>query len=135
MIARWQFAVALAFLALAPPALVGCASSGNSSIAEATPESVGSQIVKGKSTQADVRRIYGDPITTSFSDSGKEMWTYEFARMQSKPTNFIPYVNIVHSGATGDKKSLVVMFDKSKTVTDYTISTSKVDVSSGLITQ
>lgn len=128
--AAGQIAAALVLLALA-----GCASSGNSSIAEATPESVGAHIVKGRTTQADVRRIYGDPVTTSFTDSGKEMWTYEFARMQSKPTNFIPYVNIVHSGATGDKKSLVVMFDKSKLVTDYTISTSKVDVSRGLITQ
>jgi len=130
MFARGQAAVVLISIALA-----GCASSGNTSIADATPESVGSHIVKGRSTQADVRRVYGDPVATSFTDTGKEMWTYEFARLQSKPTNFIPYVNLVHSGATGDKKSLVVMFDKSKTVTDYTISTSKVDVSQGLITQ
>jgi hypothetical protein len=55
--------------------------------------------------------------------------------MQSKVTNFIPYVNLVHSGADGDKKSLVIFFDKSKVVQDYTMSTSKVSVSQGLITR
>lgn len=113
----------------------GCASSGNASIADATRDSVGANLVKGQSTQADVRRVYGDPVTTSFTENGKEMWTYKFARMQSKPTNFIPYVNIIHSGYDGDEKSLVVMFDKSKVVADYTISTSKVETSTGLITQ
>jgi hypothetical protein len=37
--------------------------------------------------------------------------------------------------AEGDKKSLVFFFDKSKVVQQYTISTSKVDVSRGLITR
>jgi hypothetical protein len=41
----------------------------------------------------------------------------------------------VHSGAEGDKKSLVVFFDKQKIVQDYTMSTSKVEVSRGLITR
>jgi len=55
--------------------------------------------------------------------------------MHSKPTNFIPYVNLIHSGAEGDKKSLVIFFDRSKVVQQYTISSSKVDVSQGLITR
>jgi hypothetical protein len=55
--------------------------------------------------------------------------------MHSKPTNFIPYVNLIHSGAEGDKKSLVIFFDRSKVVRQYTISSSKVDVSQGLITR
>jgi hypothetical protein len=55
--------------------------------------------------------------------------------MRSKPINFVPYVNVIYSGAEGDKKSLVIFFDKSKVVQQYTISTSKVDVSRGLITR
>jgi SmpA/OmlA family protein len=115
--------------------LSGCASSGNESIADATGETVSSQIVKGRTRQTDVRRLYGDPMKTSFASNGNESWEYEFSRMQSKPTNFIPYVNLVHSGAEGDKKSLVVFFDKQKIVQDYTMSTSKVEVSRGLITR
>ena len=63
------------------------------------------------------------------------MWEYDFARMRSKPTNFIPYVSLIYSGAEGDKKSLVIFFDRSKVVRQYTISSSKVDVSQGLITR
>jgi len=115
--------------------LGGCASAGNESIADATPESVSTQLIKGKTTQENVRGLYGDPARTSFTDSGNETWEYDFSRMHSKPTNFIPYVNLIHSGAEGDKKSLVIFFDRSKVVRQYTISSSKVDVSQGLITR
>lgn len=115
--------------------LGGCASAGNQSIADATPESVSGQIIKGRSTQAQVRSAYGDPSKTTFTDSGNEIWEYDFSRMHAKPTNFIPYVNLIHSGAEGDKKSLVVFFDRSKVVQQYTINSSKVDVSQGLITR
>ena len=115
--------------------LSGCASVGNESIADATPESVSGQLIKGKSTQESVRGFYGDPAKTSFTDSGNEIWEYDFSRMHAKPTNFIPYVSLIHSGAEGDKKSLVIFFDKSKVVRQYTISSSKVDVSQGLITR
>lgn len=115
--------------------LGACVSAGNESIADSTNESVSAQLVKGRTTQAQVRQAFGDPIKTSFASNGNESWEYEFSRMQSKPTNFIPYINLVHSGAQGDKKSLVVFFDKQKVVSDYTMSTSRIDVSQGLITR
>src|SRR5215468_7155819 len=114
-------------------ALGGCASVGNESIADASIQSVSEQLVKGRTTQAQVRELYGDPFKTSFTDSGNESWEYEFSRLRSKPTNFVPYVNLIYSGAEGDKKSLVIFFNKSKVVQQYTISTSQVDVSQGLI--
>lgn len=113
----------------------GCASVGNERIADATPETVSTQLIKGKTNQERVRELYGDPAKTSFTDSGNEIWEYDFSRMHSKPTNFIPYVNLIQSGAEGDKKSLVIFFDRTKVVRQYTISSSKVDVSSGLITR
>src|SRR5262245_42608824 len=124
----------LSILVLAYP-LGGCMSSGNESIADATNATVAGQLLKGRTTQADVRRMYGDPIKTSFSANGFETWEYEFTRLQSKPTNFIPYVNLVHSGAEGDKKSLVIFFDKQKVVQDFTMSTSRIDMSRGIITR
>ena len=115
--------------------LSGCASVGNESIADATPESVSGQLVKGRTTQNQVRGAYGAPAKTTFTDSGNEIWEYDFSRMHAKPTNFIPYVSLIHSGAEGDKKSLVIFFDRSKVVQQYTVSSSKVDVSQGLITR
>jgi len=120
---------------LLPVCLGACASVGNERIADASYQSVSEQLVKGKTTQAHVRELYGDPIKTSFTDSGNESWEYEFSRLRSKPTNFIPYVNLVYSGAEGEKKSLVILFDKRKVIQQYTISTSQVDVSRGLITR
>jgi hypothetical protein len=115
--------------------LAACVSSGNDSIAEATGDSVAATLHKGHTTQVEVRKLYGDPMKTSFSSNGFESWEYEFVKMQSRPTNFIPYVNLVHSGADGEKKSLVIFFDKKKVVQDYTMSASKVEVSHGLITK
>jgi hypothetical protein len=115
--------------------VAGCISSGNESIADATGATVAGQLVKGRTTQADVRKLYGDPLKTSFSANGFESWEYEFTRLQSKPTNFIPYINLVHSGAEGDKKTLVVFFDKQKVVQDFTMSTSRFNTSQGLITR
>ena len=115
--------------------IAACASSGNDTIADATGESVAANLHKGKTTQAEVRKLYGDPLKTSFKSNGFESWEYEFTRMQSRPTNFIPYVNLVHSGADGEKKSLVIFFDRSKVLQDYTMSASKVEVSHGLITK
>ena len=116
-------------------AAAGCASVGNERIADSTQESVSAQLIKGRTTQAEVRKLYGDPIKTAFTDSGNESWEYEFTRLQSKPTNFIPYVNLIHSGAEGDKKSIVIFFNKNKVVQQYTMSASKVDISQGLITR
>jgi len=113
--------------------LSGCASVGNQQIADASPETVSAQVVKGKTTQVQVRQLYGAPMNSSFTARGNEIWEYEFSRLHSKPTNFIPYVNLVYSGAEGDKKSLVIFFDKKRIVQQYTINTSKVDVSQGLI--
>jgi hypothetical protein len=132
---RHCFAVGLLTAFLAPALLGGCASVGNESIADASPQSVSAQIYKGKTRQDQVREMYGDPAKISFTDSGNEIWEYDFSRTMAKPTNFIPYVSLIHSGAEGDKKSLVIFFNKSKIVQQYTLSTSKIDVSTGLITR
>ena len=131
-IMAWRFCLVAG---LSSALLSGCASSGNESIADASVQTVSEQLVKGRTTQAQVRQLYGDPMKSSFTDSGNESWEYGFSRMRSKPINFVPYVNVIYSGAEGDKKSLVIFFDKSKVVQQYTISTSKVDVSRGLITR
>jgi outer membrane protein assembly factor BamE (lipoprotein component of BamABCDE complex) len=130
----WRIGLAVGFLCLGS-CLGGCASVGNESIADASVETVSHQLTKGKTTQEQVRQLYGDPMKSSFTDSGNETWEYEFSRLRSKPTNFVPYVNIIYSGAEGDKKSLVIFFDKRKIVQQYTVSTSQVDISRGLFTR
>jgi outer membrane protein assembly factor BamE (lipoprotein component of BamABCDE complex) len=78
---RSDIAVAMILISLV---LTGCTSVGNDSIADATNETVSQHLVKGRTTQADVRKVFGDPIKTSFASNGNESWEYEFSRMQSR---------------------------------------------------
>jgi len=112
--------------------IAGCASHGNSVLKDETSAAVKNKITKGVTTKEEVRSMYGDPMTTSFTDSGKEIWKYEFIKMHSKATNFIPLVSLFNSGAKGDKKELVVMFNDDSVVKNFSMSASKVDTNTSL---
>ncbi len=112
--------------------VTGCASSGNKVLKNETAKSVAAKIEKGRSTKDDVRAMFGDPMTTSFTDSGNEIWKYEFTKTHAKATNFIPFVSLFKSGAKGKKKELVVFFDKNGVVKNYSMSTSDVDMDTSL---
>ena len=112
--------------------VAGCASAGNKVLKNESAKSVAAKIEKGRSTKDDVRAMFGDPMTTSFTDSGNEIWKYEFTKTHSKVTNFIPIVSLFKSGAKGKKKELVVFFDKNGVVKNYSMSTSDVDMDTSL---
>ncbi len=112
---------------------VGCASTGNKVLKNETSQSVAQKIIKGKTTKDQVRAMFGDPMTTSFTDSGNEIWKYEFVKAHAKAVNFIPLVSLFKSGSTGKKKELVVFFDQQGVVQRYSMSTSDVDTETGLI--
>jgi hypothetical protein len=113
--------------------LIACTTTvGNERIADLTQENLSSNVVKGRTTQAQIRQLYGDPLKTSFTDGGNEIWEYEFSRLQAKPESYVPYVNLIQSGAEGDKKMLVFFFDRKKVVQNYALSNSKVDINRGL---
>lgn len=105
-----------------------CTTAGNDSIADATMENVQAKLTKGKTTQAEVRKRFGDPMKAAFTDGGNETWEYEFTRMEAQATNFIPYVGLLHSSSDGTQKTLVIQFDKNKIVRQFTMSNSKFEV-------
>lgn len=119
-------------LVLVTCALAGCASSGNLVLKNETQKTVAHKIRRGVTTEADIRRIYGDPMKTSFTDSGNLIWEYDFIKGHAKAENYIPFVNMFASGAVGDKKQLVIMFNKRGIVRNYSMSTSKVEESSSI---
>ena len=92
-------------------ALSACATYGNQSIKEETQSSVSSKMIEGKTTKAEVRQLFGDPISTTFTDAGNEIYKYKFIDSQAKAINFIPIVNIFKSGMDGTKKTLTILFD------------------------
>jgi outer membrane protein assembly factor BamE (lipoprotein component of BamABCDE complex) len=115
--------------------LGGCASVGVQQLKDESAASVSEKIAKGKSTKEDVRKAFGDPTETSFTDSGNEIWRYKYAHATSKPQNFIPLVNIFTSGQDVDKKELVVFFDDGGIVKNYSMQSSKEETKAGILPQ
>ncbi|WP_448954902.1 outer membrane protein assembly factor BamE domain-containing protein [Labrys neptuniae] len=112
--------------------VTGCASAGNERIRAESSATVSQKLVRGSTTKAQVKGAFGDPLAVSFTDSGNEVWTYEHTVARPKPVNFVPYVNLVASGANVEKKSLVVFFNKAGIVQNYALSDSKGEVRQGL---
>ena len=112
--------------------LAGCAGTGNERLRAETEQSVAAKIVKGTTTRDDVREMFGSPAKTSFTDSGLEIWTYEFSKLTADAVNFIPVVSWFGSSASGTKKELVVLFDESNMVRRYSMSESAVSNKTGI---
>jgi outer membrane protein assembly factor BamE (lipoprotein component of BamABCDE complex) len=100
-------------------------------LAKQDAATVSQSIVDGKSTKADVQTAYGDPNDTSFTDGGNEIWKYTYAYATPTAASFVPVVGIFAGGANVDKKTLVILFDKSGVVVKHTMSSSHEQVKRG----
>ena len=112
--------------------LTGCASSGNKSLQKESEASVAQKITEGKTTKNEVHFLFGSPISTTFTEGGLEIWKYQMAKMSSDAVNFIPFVNLLGTSASGTKKELTVLFDDKGIVKRYSMSESPVQVKTGL---
>ena len=114
--------------------VAGCASAGggNEVLRHETEQGVQTKLAEGKSTKQDVRRIFGSPLKTSFTDSGLEIWTFEFKNVSADAVAYIPIVNMFGATASGTKKELVVLFDRNGIVSRFSMSESEVKEKTGL---
>ncbi|MDB1145184.1 MAG: outer membrane protein assembly factor BamE [Alcaligenaceae bacterium] len=112
--------------------LVACASSGNKVLKEETAQTVSSKIHKNETTKEQVRALYGDPMNTSFTDSGNEIWRYEFVKSKADAVNFIPIVNYFGSSSSGTKKELVIFFNQKGVVKNYSMQESQFKTGTGV---
>ena len=100
----------LPFLLLSSVLLLsGCATMGNQALKNESELTVRSKIVENKTTKDDVRKTFGSPDESSFTDNGKEIWKYEFANIKADAVNYIPIVNLFGSSSSGTKKQLVIL--------------------------
>lgn len=103
--------------------LVGCAgTAGNQKLADASNESITQNILEGKTTQAQVKAMFGEPNSTSFTDGGNDVYNYAFSRASAQGVNYIPIVNLFARGYDVNTKKLVILFNKDKIVSKYTLS-------------
>lgn len=120
------------FVVLAAVALAGCAGGGNDKLRMESESTVSQKIVEGKTTRSDIRKIFGSPLKTTFTDGGLEIWTYEFKKISADAVNYIPIVNLFGGGTSGTKKELVVMFDQTNAVKRYSMSESDISTKTGI---
>ena len=114
--------------------LSGCVSTGATSLKGEDKETIATKVEQGMSGD-QVRANLGDPTNVSYTDGGKEIWTYEFMEGQMTASSFIPVVSMFSSGVEGIKKQLVILFDEDLKVERYTMSSQDVESKSGIIKQ
>ncbi len=125
------------FTKIAPVLLLGalaagCASVGNEQLRNETETSIQGKIIEGKTTKSQIRATFGSPLKTTFTDGGLEVATYEFTNVSADAISYVPIVNLFGASASGKKKELVVLFDKSGFVQRYSMSESDVKQKTGL---
>ena len=110
----------------------GCAGVGNETLKNQNSATVAKRIVDGKTTQAQIRKMFGDPAKTSFTDNGLLIWTYSYADMHANAVDYIPIASWFGSSSSGKKKELVILFNKQNVVERYSMSSSNVSVKTGI---
>ncbi|MCC3749691.1 hypothetical protein LLQ46_22800 [Rouxiella badensis] len=117
-------------VALGVVVLSGCASSGNMALQKESETSIQAKIKEGVTTKAQVKSNFGSPDTVNFTDGGKEIWKYGFAKLRINGTTFIPFYGMFHNGTHGTKKELTILFN-GDVVEKYNMSESAVETKSG----
>ncbi|MEN4880842.1 hypothetical protein ABEI17_09000 [Pantoea agglomerans] len=112
--------------------LSGCASTaGNQSIKNETQQSIASKIFKGRTTEAEVLSIYGEPTSKISVDSNTERWLYSLVDSKMTLTTYIPIVGLFSNGTDLKTKSLTVLFESGKVET-WSLSEGNDSVHNGL---
>lgn len=114
--------------------VTGCAvKTGNETLGKMEKSQIDSQIVKGKSTKADVKSMMGDPDRTDFDNNGNEKWTYTHIRKDAKAISYVPVANWFVSGTNDTTKTFVVLFTDEGLVKNYIVSDAKGETKGGLL--
>ena len=124
------------FLVMVPLNLMGCANEGSTVLKEVSEAEAQSKITVGKTTRAEVRAMFGSPLETKYTDSGLEIWTYQYddttALNAETMASVIFTLGLAGTKQTGDRKELVVLFDENNVVKRYNMSKSPVTKGTGL---
>ena len=105
---------ALAVLAVSL-AVYGCATSHYTSGRDFPSENVAS-IVKGKTTTAELKALFGDPFAKSAVTDTDEKWVYTYANCSAHAQSYIVTMKVT---TTGTQKTLDVLI-RNDTVINFT---------------
>jgi hypothetical protein len=100
-------------------ALSGCATdTGNVKLAKTSNETINSTFIKGKTTQEEVKKVFGKPSDTDIMIDGKVKWTFAHVKRSEMVRNYIPVVNWSSQGTDDTTRKLVMVF-KDGILEDY----------------
>jgi plastocyanin len=120
-------------LIMSATALSGCAAGiGNGRIANQSNNTLSRKIIKGKTTESQIKQMFGDPDKTTFNSKDDLMWTYEYQHDHDTVAAYIPVVNWFAKDVKGHKKMLVILFNKKGIVKNYAFSNSSNSMSLGM---
>ncbi len=110
--------------------LAGCATSPEKKRTSFTPGTVKERIVKGVTTQTDLVKLFGSPNIVSRNKDSKEVWTYSKQSASSKAKSSLWTVifageRSAYSDTSTANFSLIITFDKSDVVEDYSMVSSE----------
>ncbi|MBS0307937.1 MAG: outer membrane protein assembly factor BamE [Proteobacteria bacterium] len=98
----------------------GCASSGNAAIKEETNETLAQKIQIGKTTQSQIRSMFGEPMSTGTGATVQETsWMYMFTGYRADAKTFIPIVGGFIGSSNTQHNMLTINFDKRGIVSNY----------------
>jgi len=94
-------------------------------------DTVGQKVARGSTTKSQVKALYGEPGSVSLTDSGSEVWHYEYAHATANGASYVPIVGLFAGGAHVKKNEVVFIFDKNDVMQNYTVHASESDVRRG----
>jgi outer membrane protein assembly factor BamE (lipoprotein component of BamABCDE complex) len=109
-------------------ALAGCASYGTK-----IDQAAISKMVKGKTTETEVRAMLGDPVSVGITPDGKKLSIYMYSHAQRKASSFIPIVGLFVGGAETKTQTVQIWYDDKGVVINFTYNNSNVDINTGLL--
>jgi outer membrane protein assembly factor BamE (lipoprotein component of BamABCDE complex) len=99
--------------------LAACSAVPENSPQRETQESINQKITKGKTTKADVKSMFGEPVSTTSKERGAEEWRYKMASSSSAVK--IPGFEKFFGSSTDKDRTLLVDFDRRGIVTSYSL--------------
>jgi hypothetical protein len=104
---------------------------GNSSIENATTQSLSQSLKTGVTTTDDVKRLFGNPDYVKDSNDGSAYWNYGGGRNSQKNAIAglagIPYLSKlddINTASGAKRKSLSLYFNSNKKLRSYSLSSS-----------
>ncbi len=92
---------------------------GDEGIRHLTGEELKDKLVKGVTTQEDVRVMFGEPSQTGYSSDGKELWTYKYGEAKQSGVAYVPFLGLFAPPPESKGKSLTIIFTTEKVVDSY----------------